>query len=141
MRGLVRAKFCPPAEILVSEPNEATRMALREELGVRDSARRTPRSPEKAEVILIGVKPGVVLEVVAGIATAIENKLVISLAAGVRVASMEEKAKGALHAGDDQYAGGGLPGGDGDCARSAHDRGGSWQGARDFFRDRICRRK
>jgi pyrroline-5-carboxylate reductase len=42
-------------------------------------------------VILIGVKPGVVLAVVGGLGKAIEGKLVISLAAGVRVASMEAK--------------------------------------------------
>ena len=29
MRGLVRAQFCEPAEILVSEPNESARTALR----------------------------------------------------------------------------------------------------------------
>ena len=81
MRGLVRAKFCAPAEILVHEPFEATRTALRDELGVV-IATGNDEIAGKAEVILIGVKPGVVLEVVAGIANAIENKLVISLAAG-----------------------------------------------------------
>ena len=92
IRGLVRAKFCPSAEILLSEPNEVARMALREELGVSVTAENAA-VPEQAEVILIGVKPGVVLEVVAGIAAATRDKLVISLAAGVRVASMEEKGK------------------------------------------------
>ena len=48
---------------------------------------------EKADVILIGVKPGVVLQVIDEIAGAIEGKLVISLAAGIRLASMEAKAK------------------------------------------------
>ena len=48
---------------------------------------------EKAELILIGVKPGVVLQVVDEIADAIEGKLVISLAAGIRVTSLEGKAK------------------------------------------------
>jgi pyrroline-5-carboxylate reductase len=92
MRGLVRAKFCGGAEILVHEPFEATRMALRDELGIA-IASGNDEIAEKADVILIGVKPGVVLDVVAGVANAIENKLVISLAAGVRVASMEEMAK------------------------------------------------
>jgi pyrroline-5-carboxylate reductase len=92
MRGLVRAKFCVPAEILASEPNEAARMALREDLGIFVTAENAEVA-ERAEVILIGVKPGVVLEVVAGIAATTRDKLVISLAAGVRVASMEEKGK------------------------------------------------
>jgi pyrroline-5-carboxylate reductase len=45
-----------------------------------------------AETILIGVKPAVVLPVVREIATALEGKLVISLAAGVRLESMEAVA-------------------------------------------------
>ena len=39
---------------------------------------------EKAETIFLGVKPGVVLPVIAELAGAIENQLVISLAAGIR---------------------------------------------------------
>jgi pyrroline-5-carboxylate reductase len=92
MRGLVRAKSCAPAEILASEPNEAARTALCEELGILVTAENAEVA-ERAEVILIGVKPGVVLDVVAGIAAATGGKLVISLAAGVRVAKMEEKGK------------------------------------------------
>jgi pyrroline-5-carboxylate reductase len=90
MRGLVRAKFCPPNNILVSEPNDTARMGLREELGISVTAENAEVA-EGAEAILIGVKPGVVLAVAEEIAGAIENKLVISLAAGVRVASMEGK--------------------------------------------------
>jgi pyrroline-5-carboxylate reductase len=47
-----------------------------------------------AETILIGVKPGVVLPVLRGIASFIENKQVISLAAGTRLAAMESAAGG-----------------------------------------------
>jgi pyrroline-5-carboxylate reductase len=90
MRGLVRAKFCSPSEILVSEPNDAARTALGEELGISVTAENAEIA-EKAEVILIGVKPAVVLAVVEGLAQAIAGKLVISLAAGVRVGSMEGK--------------------------------------------------
>lgn len=45
-----------------------------------------------AETILIGVKPAVVLPVIREIAAALEGKLVISLAAGVRLESMEAVA-------------------------------------------------
>ena len=92
MRGLVRAKFCAPAEIILSEPQEVARTTLREELGIFVTAENAEVA-EQAEVILIGVKPGVVLDVVAGLAGTTRDKLVISLAAGVRVASMEEKGK------------------------------------------------
>jgi pyrroline-5-carboxylate reductase len=92
IRGLIRAKFCAPAEILASEPNEMARTALREELAISVTAENAEVA-EQANVILIGVKPGVVLEVVDQLAAAIEGKLVISLAAGIRVTSMEGKAK------------------------------------------------
>jgi pyrroline-5-carboxylate reductase len=92
MRGLVRAKFCEPAEILVSEPNEAARTALGQELGI-GLATGNVEIAEKTDVILIGVKPGVVLKVLEELGAAIEDKLVVSLAAGIGVASMEAKAK------------------------------------------------
>ena len=63
MRGLLRAKFCAPAEILVSEPNDEARAALRDELRITVTVENAEVA-EKAEIILIGVKPGVVLEVV-----------------------------------------------------------------------------
>jgi pyrroline-5-carboxylate reductase len=92
MRGLVRAKFCPATGIILSEPQEVARTGLREELGIFVTAENAEVA-EQAEIVLIGVKPGVVLDVVAGIAGTTRDKLVISLAAGVRVASMEEKGK------------------------------------------------
>ena len=92
MRGLVRAKFCPAGEILAGEPNEAARAALQEEIGISVTAENAEVA-EKAEVILIGVKPGVVLKVIEQLGAAIETKLVISLAAGIRIVSMEGKAK------------------------------------------------
>ena len=75
---------------LLERAAEVARTALREELGIFVTAENAEVA-EQAEVILIGVKPGVVLDVVAGIAGTTRDKLVISLAAGVRVASMEEK--------------------------------------------------
>ena len=90
LRGLVRAKFCAPEEILVSEPNESARMSLGEELGISLTAENAEVA-EEAEVILIGVKPGVVLAVIEGMAAATEDRLIISLAAGVGLESMEGK--------------------------------------------------
>ena len=91
IRGLVRAKHCPPAEIMVSEPNDAARRALEEELGVTGTTDNADLAA-KAEVILIGVKPAVVAPALGDIAAQIEGKLVISLAAGTRIASMEKVA-------------------------------------------------
>ena len=92
MRGLVRAEFCAAREILVSEPSEATRIGLRDELGIT-LAGGNDEIAAKAGVIFIAVKPGVVLGVVEELGRTIENKLVISLAAGARTANMEGKAQ------------------------------------------------
>lgn len=92
IRGLVRANYCAPGEIMVSEPNEAARRTLEGELGVTGTADNMDLAA-KAEVILIGVKPAVVVPALADIASQIEGKLVISLAAGTRIASMEKVAK------------------------------------------------
>lgn len=92
MRGLVRAKFCPPTEIMVSEPNEAARRTLETELGISGVAENTEIA-KHSDIILIGVKPAVVVPALGDIASLLEGKLVISLAAGTRIASMEKVAK------------------------------------------------
>jgi len=89
IRGLVRAKYCAPGSILVSEPNEATRRILEHELGVGGTA-ENGEVAEKSEAIFVGVKPGVVLPVLTELAPILERKLVVSLAAGVRIASLEK---------------------------------------------------
>ena len=91
IRGLVRAKFCEPAQILVSEPSEQTRAALKKDVDL-DVAADNAEIVEKSATILIGVKPGAVVPVLRELANNIEDKLVISLAAGVRILSMEKIA-------------------------------------------------
>ena len=91
LRGLMRAKYCAPSTILVSEPHEPTRRTLEEDLGIIGTAENAEVA-EKAEIILVGVKPGMLLPMLGEIAPALERKLVISLAAGVRLQSMEKVA-------------------------------------------------
>jgi pyrroline-5-carboxylate reductase len=91
IRGLVRAKYCPASAILVSEPNDAARRILEQEVGVSGTSENAEVA-EQAEIIFIGVKPAVVLPALAKIALQLERKLVISLAAGVRISSMEKVA-------------------------------------------------
>lgn len=88
IRGLMRAKFCAPSQIIASEPNEQTRAALRKETGIDLTAENAEAA--KADIVFIGVKPGMVLGVLRDLAPQIENKAVISLAGGVRIASMEK---------------------------------------------------
>jgi pyrroline-5-carboxylate reductase len=91
IRGLVRAKYCAPSAVLVSEPYEATRRTLEEDLGIIGTAENAEVA-EKAEIILVAVKPSVLLPMLGEIAPRLERKLVISLAAGVRLQSMERVA-------------------------------------------------
>ncbi len=91
IRGLVRAKFCAPGEIIASEPNEQTRSTLQQETGITVTAENA-EAAEKANAVLVGVKPGVVLGVLRDLRRPLENKLVISLAGGVRIPSMENMA-------------------------------------------------
>jgi pyrroline-5-carboxylate reductase len=88
IRGLVLAKFCSPNEIIASEPNETVRAGLQNDTGISVTAKNAEVAA-RAETILIGVKPAVVLPALRDVASSIENKLVISLAAGVRLDSME----------------------------------------------------
>src|SRR4029077_13444296 len=89
IRGLMRAKFCPPGEIIASEPNGQTRAALQRESDVSVTAENAEVA-EKAEVVLIGVKPAMVLPVLRELSAHLQNKVVISLAGGVRISSMEK---------------------------------------------------
>jgi pyrroline-5-carboxylate reductase len=89
VRGLMRAKFCPPGEIIASEPNEQTRAALQKETGVAVTA-ENDEVAAKAEVIFIGVKPAMALPVLRELSDKLQNKLLISLAGGVRISNMEK---------------------------------------------------
>jgi pyrroline-5-carboxylate reductase len=90
IRGLVRAKFCPPNEIIASEPNEEVRTALAK-VGI-DVTTENTEVAEMAEVIFIGVKPAVVLPVLRELGGVPRDKLAISLAGGVRLDAMESAA-------------------------------------------------
>ena len=91
IRGLIRAKFCPPGDIIASEPNEQTRAALQKETGICLTAENAEVA-ERAEVIFIGVKPAMVLPVLQELSDKLQRKLLISLAGGVRISSMEKVA-------------------------------------------------
>src|SRR5207237_886143 len=89
IRGLIRAKFCPPGDIIASEPNEQTRAALQKETGICLTAENAEVA-ERAEVIFIGVKPAMVLPVLQKLSDKLQRKLLSSLAGGVRISSMEK---------------------------------------------------
>ena len=88
IRGLMRAKFCAPEKIIASEPNEQTRSALEKETKVKVTAENAEVAAN-AEAIFIAVKPPMVVPVLSELKEQLQNKLVISLAGGVRISSME----------------------------------------------------
>src|SRR5438552_6381094 len=91
IRGLIRAKFCPPGEIIASEPNDQTRTLLQKETDICLTAENAEVA-EKSEVIFLGVKPAMALPVLRELSAHLQNKVVISLAGGVRISSMEKIA-------------------------------------------------
>lgn len=91
MRGLLRSGYCSPDDIIASEPGAEARAALSGETKIAaiDDNAGVARS---AAMLFLAVKPGMVLPVAHGIASEIQDKLVISLAAGVRLKDMEAGA-------------------------------------------------
>ncbi len=88
IRGLLLKKFCELRDIIASEPNEQIRAQLEAELGIIFSAENTEVA-ESARIIFLGLKPQMVLPVLKSLGDTVSNKLVVSFAAGVRIANME----------------------------------------------------
>ena len=92
IRGLVRAKYCSPGEIIASEPNADARNALQSDTGISVTIDNL-EAVRSAETMFLGVKPGMVLPVLRELSLDLQDKLVISLAAGVRLSAMETTGK------------------------------------------------
>ena len=88
IRGLLLKKFCAPGAIVASEPDIETRTQLQNELGI-SFATANAEIAEKAGIVFLGVKPQMVLPVLRELGSALTNKLVVSFAAGIRIAQME----------------------------------------------------
>jgi pyrroline-5-carboxylate reductase len=93
--GAQRARGVPPASIRVAEPRAETRAALAREFGVpvfTDNA----EAIVDADCVVLAVKPQVMHDVCAGLAAPLRssNPLVISIAAGIRIAQIERLLDG-----------------------------------------------
>ena len=91
IRGLVRSGFCSANEIVASEPAEAARAHLSNDvpIGFVDSNADVARL---VNILFVAVKPGVVLAALREISGGLTDKVVVSLAAGVRLDAMERSA-------------------------------------------------
>lgn len=88
IRGLLLKGFCAPGAIITSEPNTETRTQLQNELGICVTTDNREVA-DKAEIVFLGVKPQMVLPVLREHGEPLANKLVVSFAAGIRIAQME----------------------------------------------------
>ena len=90
-RGLVACGAMPPSGLRLYDTHAAKAEALASELGPGALAATSPQAAvEDADLILLAVKPPMVAGVLAGIAPFVQpSQLVISIAAGIRLAKME----------------------------------------------------
>lgn len=88
IRGLMLKKFCAPKEVVASEPNAEARAQLEREAGICFTAENAEVA-EKTEIVFLGLKPQMVLPVLRELGETVKEKLVVSFAAGIRIAQME----------------------------------------------------
>ena len=88
-RGLLKAKLAPPSRVLMSDSDGKRRTCVSDGLKVRtldDNAALVSAS----DVVVVALKPGIVRQVLPGLAHAIgSGKLVVSIAAGITLAELE----------------------------------------------------
>lgn len=77
-----------PSDIVVNDPNPERRVQLKNEYRVNASAQLAEAAA--ADIIVLAVKPQVINNVASQISADLSNKLIISIAAGVTVATLEK---------------------------------------------------
>jgi len=92
VRSLTNVKFCKADEIAVFDPT-ASRCKTMEKLGVKVLADNSAVAAA-SQMIIVAVKPGLVPAVLMEAAPAIKDQLVISIAAGVTIATIEANLPG-----------------------------------------------
>lgn len=87
--GLI-ARGTPPSQLAVADPSAAVTAALAQDFGV-EATTGNAQAVEAATVVVLAVKPQLMASVVAPLAArlAAHRPLVISIAAGIRVAALE----------------------------------------------------
>ena len=94
IKGLLSASFIDAKNVFVSEPSEAKRDTLHAEYKIKVSADNR-ELVKKCDIIILAVKPQIVQKVLRDIASLVgRDKLVISIAAGVPIAIMDDVLRG-----------------------------------------------
>ncbi len=94
-RGLVATKNVDPKALLLVDANEKKAEALAEELGARAAVAGDADALAGASLVILAVKPQVLPGVARELASVLEGKLVVSIAAGVTIATLERLIGGA----------------------------------------------
>lgn len=88
-RGLISSGALDAASLAVCDPNESVLSDLREQ-GVTCLSNAADLVAEGTDVVVLAVKPQVLPAVVKPVAQALEGRLVVSIAAGVTLATLED---------------------------------------------------
>ena len=94
IKGLLSASFIEAKNIFVSEPAEAKRNTLHAEYKIKVSADNR-ELVKKCDILILAVKPQILQEVLVDIRSLVDSdKLVISIAAGVPIAIIDDALRG-----------------------------------------------
>src|SRR5689334_21019430 len=80
--GLLASQVCQPSDIWATDPLAARREVLKTRFGVQVGEHNEPAA-EWADVVVLAVKPQLLTQVLADVASGLEEKLVLSIAAGI----------------------------------------------------------
>jgi len=93
VKGLLHGHLCRPEQIICSDIRPERQKAMREAYGVKTTSNNS-EVVKHSDIIVLAVKPQILKQVVADIAKYFDpSKLVISIAAGVAMESIESCAK------------------------------------------------
>ena len=97
--GLINSGIAPES-MIVSDPDDSIRQALAEDFSVQTCADNTSMRPSVADILVLAVKPQVMRCAVEDIAESLLQRqpLVVSIAAGIPIASIESWAGSPLAA-------------------------------------------
>ena len=94
IKGLLSASFIEAKNVFVSEPSEAKRDTLHAEYKIKVSADNR-ELVKKCDIIILAVKPQILQEVLVDIRSLVDSdKLIISIAAGVPIAIIDDALRG-----------------------------------------------
>jgi len=96
VQAFLRSGLFPPEHVAATVAHEARAQALTKQFGITVTTDNL-KAAKDADVILLGVKPQQLADVVRGVAPVLNpNKLLISFAASVKTSAIEEAAGGQL---------------------------------------------